>query len=183
MIPDDDILNGGRHPVTNIRYWDARDELRAHSVLVANDMGCREKRALSNGDLLAMVKIASVRDLSREEKRRFLRMDLALEAADEKGDTRYFAVEIDFYAEQDGIHRAIANAQLLARFTGQLASAVIAVGRDYRGLPQAVLNGEYPILLERPSDERVYLYRLNERNIERGMADLRYERWLDSQPK
>ena len=103
---------------------------------------------------------------------------MALEVADENGDTRYVAVEIAFYAEQEGIDRAIANARLLERFTGRPANAAIAVGRDYRGLPQSVLKGEYPILLDSPGNEQVYLYQLNERNIERAMADRRYERRL-----
>ena len=102
-------------------------------------------------------------------------MDLALEVADEDGSVRYFAVEIAFYAEQKGINRALTSARLLARFTGRPSYAVIAVGRDYRGLPQTVLNGDYPILIDTPDSEQVYLYQLNERNIERAMADRRYE--------
>ena len=89
---------------------------------------------------------------------------------------RYVGVEIAFYAERDGIDRALANAGMLERFTGCPASAAIAVGRDYRGLPQSVLNGKYPILLGRPGREPVHLYQLNERNIERAMGDLRYLR-------
>ena len=104
--------------------------------------------ALSYGELFEMTQSVDMSDLSREELRRFRRMDLALEVADENGDPCYLAVEIAFYAEQEGIDRAIANARLLERFTSCLSHAVVAVGRDYRGLPQSVLNGEYPILLD-----------------------------------
>ena len=176
MIPDDDILEGGQHPITFLRYCYAQEEVRAHAVGVAFDTGFDKGRALSPGELLEMALAADASDLSREELRRFRRMDLALEVADENGDTRYLAVEIAFYAEQKGIDRAIANARLLERFSGYPAYATIAVGRDYRGLPQAVLAGEYPILLDIPGCRQVYLYQLNERNIERAMADLRYER-------
>ncbi len=178
MIPDDDILEGGRHPITYLRYCHAQDELRADAGGVAFDTGYEMGRSLSSGELLEMAQSAGASDLSREELRRFRRMDLALEVADENGDTRYVAVEIAFYAEQKGIDRAIASARLLERFTGRPAYAAIAVGRDYRGLPQDVLNGEYPILLDSPGNEPVYLYQLNERNIERAMADRRYERRL-----
>ena len=175
MIPDDDILEGGRHPITYYRYYYAQDELRADAGGVAFDTGYDTGRALSYGELFEMTQSAGTSDLSREELRRFRRMDLALAVADKNGDTRYLAVEIAFYAEPKGIDRAIANARLLGRFTGCPAYAVVAVGRDYRGLPQSVLNGDYPILLDSTSNEPVYLYQLNERNIERAMADLRYE--------
>ncbi|MDE2786911.1 MAG: hypothetical protein OXL37_09640 [Chloroflexota bacterium] len=178
MIPDDDILEGGRHPITYFRYCHAQDELRADAGGVAFDTGYDTGRALSYGELFEMTHSVDTSNLSREELRRFWRMDLALEVADENGATRYLAVEISFYAEPKGIDRAIANARLLERFTGCPASAVIAVGRDYRGLSQSVLNGEYPILLGTPGCEQIYLYQLNERNIERAMADKRYERRL-----
>ena len=176
MIPDDDILEGGRHPITYFRYCYAQDELRADAGGVAFDTGYNTGRALSYSELFKMTQNVGTSDLSREESRRFRRMDLALEVANENGGTRYLAVEIAFYAEPKEIDRAIANARLLERFTGRPSYAVIAVGRDYRGLPQDVLNGEYPILLGTPCCEQIYLYQLNERNIERAMADLRYRR-------
>ena len=176
MVPDDDILRGGRHPINYFRYCHAQDELRAYAGGIAFDMGYDISRALSQAELMEIAQAADTSDLSREELRRFRRMDLALEVADEDGSIRYFAVEIAFYAEQKGINRALTNARLLARFTGRPAHAVIVVGRDYRGLPQAVLNGEYPILMDTPDTEQVYLYQLHERNIERAMADLRYDR-------
>ena len=176
MIPDDDILQGGRHRISYFRYCHAQDELRAQACGVAYDMGYDMSRALSQVDLMEIVRAANTSDLSRDELRRFRRMDLALEVVDEDSDIRYLAVEIAFYAEQKGIERALANSRALARLTGRAACAVVAVGRDYRGLPQAVLNGEYPILLDTPDSEQVYLYQLNERNIERAMAELRYWR-------
>lgn len=176
MIPDDDILEGGQHSVGYFRYCYAQEELRAHAVGVAFDLGYDKGRALSANDLIAMARSAGASGLSREDLRRFWRMDLAIEAADRNGGIRYVAVEIAFYAEKDGIDRARYNARLLERFTSCPANAVIAVGRDYRGLSQAVLNGEYPILLDDPGHEPVYLYQLNERHLERAMADLRYLR-------
>ena len=178
MIPDDDILLGGRHPINYFRYCHAQEELREQARGVAFDMGYDTSRVISQGELMEMGRASDASDLSRDELRRFRRMDLALEVVNEDGDIRYFAVEIAFYAEQKGIDRALANARLLAQFTGSSAYAVIAVGRDYRGLPQAVLAGEYPILLDTPDSEQVYLYQLNERNIERAMAELRY--WRDN---
>lgn len=176
MIPDDDILEGGRHAVSYIRYCHAQEELHAHAAGVAFDLGYNKGRALSPNDLIEMVGTADSSGLSGENLRRFWRMDLALEVADKNGGIRYVAVEIAFYAERGGIDRARYNARLLERFTSCPADAAIAVGRDYRGLSQAVLNGEYPIVLDSPGGRSVYLYHLNERNIERAMADLRYLR-------
>lgn len=176
MIPDDDILEGGQHAISYFRYCYAQEELRAHAAGVAFDLGCDMGRVLSPNDLIAMVRSADSSGLSRENLRRFWRMDLAIEAADKNGGMLYVAVEIAFYAEQDGIDRALYNARLLEQFTSRPANAAIAVGRDYRGLSQAVLNGGYPILLDGPGNEPVHLYQLNERHLERAMADLRYMR-------
>lgn len=103
-------------------------------------------------------------------------MDLALEISEDSGDLRYFAVEIAFRAEQSGIDRALANARLLARFTGCPAHAVIAVGRDCPNLPEEILDYQYPVLLDSAGGEQVYLHQLHERNLERAEADLRYQR-------
>ena len=102
MIPDDDILEGGRHRITYFRYCYAQDELRADAGGVAFDTGYDTGRALPYGELFEMTQSVGASDLSREELRRFRRMDLALEVADENGDPRYLAVEIAFYAEQRG---------------------------------------------------------------------------------
>ena len=176
MIPDDDILEGGQHPVDYFRYRDAREELRLHACGVAFDLGYERGRSLASGELLELAIAADLSDLSPQNLRRFRRMDLALEVDDENGGIRYIAVEIAFYAERGGIDQALANAHLLERLTDCPASAVIAVGSDYRALPQTVLDGEYPILLDSSCRESVRLYQLNERNIERVMADLRYQR-------
>ncbi len=179
MVPDDDILEGGRHAVSYFRYGCAQEELRTHAAGVAFDLGYGRGRSLCPSDLIEMVRSGDPGGLSREDLRRFWRMDLALEVADSDGGTRYVAVEIAFYAEQTGIDRALDNARLLERFSGWPANAAIAVGRDYRGLPQSVLNGEYPIVLDGLGCESVYLYQLNERHLERAMADLRYLRKHD----
>ena len=179
MVPDDDILEGGRHAVSYFRFCCAREELRAHAAGVAFDLGYGRGRGLCPSELIEMVRLGDPGSLPREDLRRFWRMDLALELVDSDGGKRYVAVEIAFYAEQTGIDRALDNARLLERFSGWPANAAIAVGRDYRGLSQAVLNGEYPILLDGPGRKRVYLYQLNERHLERAMADLRYLRKHD----
>jgi len=178
LIPDDDILEGGQHPITYFRYVFAQEELRTYAGIVASDVGYDEFRALSSSELVELTRAADASGLSRDDLGRFRRMDLALEVTAEDGDIRYVAVEIAFYAEQRGIDRAIANAQLLERFTNRPAYAAIAVGRDYRNLPEAALAGHYPVRIETTSGARVYLHQLNERNIERAMAERRYERRL-----
>ena len=178
MIPDDDILQGSRHRVTYFRYVDAKEELRTYAALVASDVGYDGARALSMGELVKLARAANTCDLSPEDLRRFWHMDLALEVNDKSGDISYVAVEISFYAEQRGLDHALANAQLLERFTGRPACAAIAVGRDYRNMPETALAGHYPVWIETPGGAQVYLHQLNERNIERAMADRRYERRL-----
>ena len=175
-IPDDDILKGGRHPVTYLRYSAAREELQTYALRVASDVGYDETRALRLSELATLVRATDTSDLSEEDVRRFLQMDLALEVIGEDGYIRYIAVEIAFYAEQSGVDRAVANARLLERFTGRPTCACIAVGRDFRDLPEAALTYDYPVLLNTISGEPVYLHQLNERNIERAMTERRHQR-------
>ncbi len=175
-IPDDDILERGRHPVTYLRYSAAREELQTYALRVASDVGYDEARALRLSELATLVRATDTSDLSEEDVRRFLQMDLALEVTGEDGYIRYVAVEIAFYAEQSGVDRAVANARLLERCTGRPTYACIAVGRDYRDLPPAALAYDYPVLLDTVSGVQIYLHQLNERNLERAMAERRYER-------
>lgn len=176
MVDRYDMPEGGRHRITYLRYYGAREELRDFATLVALDLGYDKGSALSADDLIAMSRAADASDLSRESLRRFWRMDLALEVADSTGEIHYAAITIAFNAEQDAIDRALANARLLARFTGRNAIAAIAVGRDYPDLPEAAQSYKYPVLLDTTGGEQVYLLQLLERYLERAMADLRYER-------
>ena len=176
MAVDDDIREGGLHRVTWLRYYFAEKELCTYAQEVVLDVGYETGRVIANGELLKMALATDVSDLSSETLRRFRRMDLALEISEDSGDLRYFAVEIAFRAEQSGIDRALANARLLARFTGCPAHAVIAVGRDCPNLPEEILNYQYPVLLDSAGGEQVYLHQLHERNLERAEADLRYQR-------
>ena len=176
MGVDNDIPEGARHRVTWLRYYFAEEELRAYAPEVVFDVGYETGRVISNGELLKMALATDVSGLSSETLRRFRRMDLALEVSDDAGELRYFAVEIAFRAERSGIDRAIANARLLARFTGRPAHAVIAVGRDCPNLPEEALKYQYPVLLDSAAGEQVYLHQLHERNLERAEADMRYQR-------
>ena len=176
MIDRYDLPEGGRHRITYLRYYSAQEELRDFDSLVALDLGYDKGRALSADDLIAMSRAADASDLSRDSRRWFRHMDLALEVSDSNGEINYAAITIAFNGEQDAIDCAIANARLLAQFTGRSAIAAIAVGRDYPDLPEAAQSYEYPVLLDTAGGEQVYLLQLLERNMERAMTDLRYER-------
>ena len=64
MLPDDDILQGGRHRINFFRYCHAQDELRAYAGGIAFDMGYDTSRALSPGELMEMAQAADASDLS-----------------------------------------------------------------------------------------------------------------------
>ena len=166
----------GRHPITYLRYHAAREELLQCATMVAEDLGYYKARALSCDDLIAMSQADDTSDLSPQALRRFRRTDLALEITDDDGAIHYAAVVIGFNAEPDAIDRALTNARLLARFTGRNAIPAIAVGRDYPDFTESALAGERPVLLDTGGGELVYLTQLLERDIERAMAERRYER-------
>ena len=150
MIPDDDILRGGQHRVTYFRYVYAKEELQTYAGLVAEDVGYDTARVLSLGELVELARATNACGLTPEDLRQFRHMDLALEVNDNIGDISYVAVEIAFYAEQSGVDRALANARLLERFTGRSARAAIAVGRDYRNMPEVARRGTTPFGSKHP---------------------------------
>ena len=176
MDAADGVLEGGRHPITFLRHCFAQDELRSDAPGIVHDFGYAEGRELTNHELLVMTTSPDVSDLSSSVLREFRRMDLALEVSDDRGEIRYIAVEIGFRAEQRAIDRALFHACLLTRFTGQPADAAIAVGRDFPELSEEAQTGKYPVSLDTAGGQKVYLLRMIERNMERSLADLRYEK-------
>ncbi len=174
MAVDDDVPEGGQHPITFFRYCFAQDELRSDALGIVHDLGYDKGKELPHHELMVMITSTDVSDLSRNTLREFRCMDLALEVTKGRGEMRYVAVSIAFRAEQRAIDRALFHARLLTRFTGQPADAAIAVGRDYPELPEEAQTGKYPVLLDTSSGQKVYLLRMIERNMERSLADLRY---------
>ena len=103
---------------------------------IASDLGLEYVRTLSNDDLNRM----DGSNLDRDVLRSFRNADLVIEANDGT-DTRFIAMEISFTAGQRDCSRAIRNAELITRFTGNPARAAISSVRNDQASASAVESG------------------------------------------
>jgi hypothetical protein len=103
---------------------------------IASDLGLEYVRTLSNDDLNRM----AGSNLDRDVLRSFRNADLVIEANDGT-DTRFIAMEISFTAGQRDCSRAIRNAGLITRFTGNPARAAISSVRNDQASASAVESG------------------------------------------
>ena len=92
---------------------------------IAADMGLEYVRTLTNEDLLRM----AGNSLTRDTARSFRNADLVIEATDTH-ETRYIAMEISFTADRREVDRALRNANLISRFTGNTALPAVASVRN-----------------------------------------------------
>ena len=103
---------------------------------IASDLGLEYVRTLSNDDLNRM----AGSNLDRDVLRSFRNADLVIEVNDGT-DTRFIAMEISFTADQRDCSRAIRNAELITRFTGNPAWAAISSVRNDQASASAVESG------------------------------------------
>ena len=103
---------------------------------IAEDRGLEYVRTLSNDDLNGMAR----GNLDRDVLRSFRNADLVIEATYGTA-TRFIAMEISYTADQRDCSRAIRNAELITRFTGEPALAVIASVRNDQAAAAAVESG------------------------------------------
>ena len=103
---------------------------------IAEDLGLEYVRTLTNDDLNGMAK----GNLDQDVLRSFRNADLVVEATYGTA-TRFIAMEISFTADQRDCSRAIRNAELITRFTGKTAWAVIASVRNDQAAATAVESG------------------------------------------
>ena len=103
---------------------------------IAEDRGLEYVRTMTNDDLNGMAR----GNLDRDVLRSFRNADLVIEATYGTA-TRFIAMEISYTADQRDCSRAIRNAELITRFTGEPALAVIASVRNDQAAAAAVESG------------------------------------------
>ena len=109
----------------------ARYALNWHFDEIAEHMGFSYRDTVTRSDLRLLVHRDSA-NMPLGVRQSFYRADLIMEVADSKGEIHYIAVEASYTADQRDTDRALRNAELLARFTGQPAHAAIAsLHNDY----------------------------------------------------
>ena len=125
-------LRSIENDIGEIKGGHARAETIRRADIIASAMNLFYERTLSAGELDDMVRENADSAFARNELESFTKADLVIKAKDGSRLTNYIAVEISYTADQRDTGRAIRNAELLTRFTGRPAYAVIAsVKNDY----------------------------------------------------
>ena len=93
---------------------------------IAEQLGFMFKDTLSRQQLRQLVGPQGRTDVSSGDRQSFIRADLVVLADDAKGTTHYIAVEASYTGDARDTARARRNAELLQRFTGCPAHAMVA---------------------------------------------------------
>jgi hypothetical protein len=123
-------INTMHNDIAEIKGGHARTEIFRRAETVASALNFTYERALSAGELGDMVRENPDSGLSGGDLESFTKADLVIKAKDRGWLTNYLAVEISYTADQRDIDRARRNADLLTRFTGRPAHAVVASVRN-----------------------------------------------------
>lgn len=118
------------------------------------NLGIVYVRDVTRNELALMAHKAAGGDIATRDLRSFSRADLVIEAADENGGVCYVAVEASFTASLRDVTRAQRNAEMLTRFTGRPAYAVISSVRNDLHIETEIAAGN------------VWWYELDERDME-----------------
>ena len=140
--------------LSSIRGFYARTETTRYADAIVDEMGFQKVRVLDPSELVRMTRTADTSGISRGDLRSFHIADLVIEANDDKGNVHYIAIEVSFTADHRDTNRAMRNARLLIRFTGQPAHAAIGSVRNDRDIQDVIDSGQ------------VYWYELEERDPE-----------------
>ena len=113
--------------VGNLKGAHAKSVAKEEADIIANSLGLRLTRLLSGQEVgeLALAQNAAA-DIPKNELLSFRRADIVMEAADADGGLCYVAVEVSYTVNGRDTTRAVRNADMLTRFTGKPARAVVA---------------------------------------------------------
>ncbi len=112
--------------VGNLKGAHAKSVAVAEADLIAESVGLRLTRLLAGQEIGDLSRFQDVSDIPRNEMISFRRADVIMEAADADGELCYVAVEVSYTVNERDAVRAVRNANMLARFTGKPARAVVA---------------------------------------------------------
>ena len=118
------------------------------------NLGIVYVRDVTRNELALMAHKAAGGDIATRDLRSFSRADLVVEAADENGGVCYVAVEASFTASLRDVTRAQRNAEMLTRFTGRPAYAVVSSVRNDLHVETEIAAGN------------VWWYEIDERDME-----------------
>ena len=112
--------------VGNLKGAHAKSVAKEEADIIANSLGLRLTRLLTGQEVGELALGQDAADVPRNELLSFRRADIVMEAADADGDPCYVAVEVSYTVNGRDTTRAMRNADMLTRFTGKPARAVVA---------------------------------------------------------
>ena len=110
--------------VGNLKGAHAKSVAKEEADIIANSLGLRLTRLLSGQEVGELAQGAA--DIPKNELLSFRRADIVMETADANGGLCYVAVEVSYTVNGRDTTRAVRNADMLTRFTGKPARAVVA---------------------------------------------------------
>ena len=127
--------------VGNLKGAHARSVAISEADVIAESLGLRLTRVLAGQEISDLARRKNVTDIPRNDMLSFRRADIIMEAADPDGAVSYVAVEVSYTVNERDVSRAVRNAGMLARFTGNPAHAVVAGLRLDNRVESAVASG------------------------------------------
>ena len=112
--------------VGNLKGAHAKSVAKEEADIIANSLGLRLTRLLTGQEVGELALGRDAADIPRNELLSFRRADIVMEAADADGAPCYVAVEVSYTVNGRDTTRAVRNADMLTRFTGKPARAVVA---------------------------------------------------------
>ena len=119
---------------------------------IAEHLGFTFRDTLSRQQLRQMIGPQGHTDVSSGDRQSFIRADLIVLADDAAGDTHYIAVEASYTGDARDTARARRNAELLQRFTGCPAHAMVASVHNDQDIQAEIDGGEVHWYALNPDD-------------------------------
>ena len=119
---------------------------------IAEQLGFTFRDTLSRQQLRQMIGPQGRTDVSSGDRQSFIRADLVVLADDAAGDTHYIAVEASYTGDARDTTRARRNAELLQRFAGCPAHAMVASVHNDQDIQAEIDGGEVHWYALNPDD-------------------------------
>ena len=120
----------------------ARFVVEAQIDDIAEQLEFTFKNTLSRQQLRQLIRQHGHTDEDKRNRQSFIHADLVMIAEDAGGDTHYIAVEASYTGDTRDTTRARRNAEMLQRFTGCPAHAMVASVRNDQDIQAEIDGGE-----------------------------------------
>ena len=141
----DDLKRGQARLQDDVGFIKGRfiyDIVRGDAGVIASEMGFALAHTLTRADLMNITRLQETTDSPRGDMQSFHRADLIMQVTDSENRPHYIAVEASFTVNGRDSRRALRNAELITRFTGQPAHPALAGVRSDQDIRQLFESGQ-----------------------------------------